>query len=160
MHTRPLPSFAAAFFLALLSVHCSKEIPEEELRQRADASELSWNNYQEEIKAQLGATPTAEWSGGPIRAERDGVDVRVTFQIDPPWSERLVAIPILARDPLGLVYRPGVEAQFGPEGVTYSFTLDNRWADSAVPSLEVQYPRHEVNIVFRPDGAWTRTESR
>lgn len=109
-----------------------------------------WANYGEDLKAQLGATPVARWSGGPVEAQLDGNRLQLTFDIGPPWSEYAFGIPVLVRDPLGKVHR-----HRGYASGMYEFTLDGFAADAVIPWIEIRFPPYEERrIAFDANGIW------
>ena len=125
----------------------------EELERRVGASAPQWADYQEDIKAQLGATPAAEWEGKLISARIDGANLYVEFEIIGPWASREIALPLLAHDPLGNTYR-NVGSQFEGARVTYEFVLDEAAAKRMLPWIELKYPHRERRLVFSDDGLW------
>jgi len=113
-----------------------------------------WTAYTEELKAALGATPVARWEGRPIRVERDGAVLFVTFELDAPWRSYGFGLPVLLRDPLGGVRLPSGYAPVD-EGGRYRYELDGVDAETVLPWVEVKYPRERTQrLVLDGDGGW------
>lgn len=129
-------------------------ISPEELAERVSASRPEWANYHEDLKAQVGVTPVAEWQGEPIYATQTGRQLDITFDISGTWSQRDMALPILVRDPFGGVRRD-VHAKREKNKVTYRFVIDPSAEHAPVPWVEIQYPHHERRIVFSEEGTWS-----
>jgi len=146
---------AAVAVLAVLGVmQAPPPVSPDELARRIAESRPTWANYDEDVKAQIGATPTAQWRGSPDAAQRDGATVRVTFRLSGPWAQqRQVAFPILLREPLGGIHRPA-RADCGDGRATYVFQLDDEAATGVLPWLEVKYPYGEKRLVLSEDGSW------
>jgi len=159
---RVIAGVAGGAFLALVALTAymnSGELSPEELARRCSDSFPAWQSYQEDIKAQIGARPVAEWEGRPTGVIQEGRQVRVTFLLSEPWKGRQAALPVLLRDPLGVVYRNlGAESR-GAERV-YLFELTETSAVSPLPWLELQFPRGERRLPLDPRGEWqaNRTE--
>lgn len=124
-----------------------------DLHRRTALSNPEWANYQEDIKAQIGAAPVAQWHGRPIAVRRDGVIINVTFRLEGPWAERSIVIPVLIRDPFGNERRhQGYDLRL-PE-VVYTFQLDQDAAQAPVPWIIVKYPHHEDRLTLDRYGEW------
>lgn len=135
---------------------CVVGVSEQELASRTRSSQPAWQNYEEDIKAQIGATPVAQWQGAPIEVRRDGDRLYVTFRLSGPWAQRDIAIPVLLRDPLGRTYQ-NVRAQRDGHVVTYVFPLFGE--DPAVPLawVKLRFPGTERRIALSGGGAWQET---
>ena len=145
---------AALAFLALLSApSCSgpdDQVPDPELARLVQRARPVWANYGEDLKAQLGATPVARWSGKPVAAQIDGNRCSLSFEIDDPWRNYPFGIPVLVRDPLGKVHRSKSYA-----GGTYEFTLDGFAPGAVIPWIEFRFPPYEERrIAFDAAGSW------
>jgi len=125
-----------------------------DLAQRVASSRPTWENYHEDVKAQVGATPVAQWVGEPESAARVPRGVRVTFLVTGAWAQRDCAPPVLLRDPRGEVHR-SVRAAIAGGRVAYSF----EWPGSEgalLPWIELRYPHGEKRLVLSEDGTWRR----
>lgn len=125
-----------------------------DLMRRAALSNPDWANYQEDIKAQIGAAPVAQWRGHPVAVRREGALIHVTFRLEGPWAERAMVIPVLLRDPFGNETRHrGYE--FTAPDVVYTFQLADEAARAPLPWVMVKYPHHEDRLPLDSDGEWT-----
>ena len=125
-----------------------------DLRRRVALSNPDWANYQEDIKAQIGAAPVAQWQGKPVRVWRDGAVIQVTFKLEGPWAERDMVIPVLIRDPLGHERRHLSYSLQLPE-VIYSFQLGEEASEALIPWIVVKYPHHEERLTLDSTGRWS-----
>jgi hypothetical protein len=142
---------AAALLIVLAA--CNPPLPESELVARIQKSSPQWQSYQEDIKAQIGAQPVAEWAGEPVNAIQQDAAVSLTFRLLGPWALRDAAIPILIQDPLGHVHQ-NAAASRRDSLVTYEFKLESPSSTSPFPWLEVRFPNGNKRIVFNEKGAW------
>lgn len=140
-------AFAAVIGYALLASDTST-VSSAELLSRCQAAEPAWSNYDEDIKAQVGARPFAEWQGEPIAAEQTPEGLRITFRIHGPWAGRNAAMPILIRDGLGAVQRDTAAVFPEPGLVVYRFE-SSRGFGLALDSVEVRYPRHIRRVLVQ-----------
>ena len=137
-------------------IGCGSGISDEELKRRTEASQPTWENYEEDIKAQIGAGPVAEWEGRPVGAlvKRDAV--QVNFYVTGPWAQRdAIAIPVLLREPTGAIHQ---KARFTATGgsVGYIFKLDE---ENSIPAwIELKFPHGEKRITFPPSGLWSEQQ--
>lgn len=158
MLKRVIVILAVSLFLVLVGFVAyvnSRQISEAELAQRCAASRPEWQNYQEDIKAQIGARPVAQWKGDPIAARQSGNKVYLTFRLEGPWARYDLVLPILLRDPLGKTYRSITAEYRGPER-TYLFDLSPDAAASVLPWVEVRYPHTETRLSLNPQGQWKK----
>lgn len=125
----------------------------EELSRNAALSRPEWANYQEDIKAHLGATPAAQWKGRPVSAQLTGNVLEVIFELSGPWAEYGFVLPILMRDALGDERRQTAYVLDSPR-VTYIFHLPERQGSTPIPWILIKYPNHEDRLVLDPQGAW------
>lgn len=138
--------FFVAFFAALSSVEATPE----EIARRCREARPVWQNYQEDIKGQIGARAAASWHGEPVRLEvRDGT-ARLTMRIHGPWADYPLGIPILLRDPQGGTHSSIDAGPPGPER-TYHFSLPGA---TPPPWIEIHYPHNERRLPLSPEGTW------
>ena len=149
-----LVAFSAVMLWGILTTDSRVDLSTEELAQRVQRSFPDWADYQEDLKAQLGATPVARWEGAPLRARVAGDEVTVVFEVSGPWAEYDFALPILIKDHLGMVYRNNAARRTGPE-VEYTFQLKDRVEGTSVPWVEIAYPHHFQRIAFSDEGEWS-----
>ncbi len=152
---------AIALFIVLviiLAMVNSQGVPRDELMKRCQESHPQWERYQEEIKGEIGARPVAEWNGEPIAVNRNGDEVLITFQLEGPWIDYAVPLPILLRDPLGNV-QCSTTAEYAGATCTYHFSRPKDEADSLLPWIEVHYPRQELRISLDSQGNWKKPDS-
>jgi len=138
--------------VVLQTYMASNPIDAEELYRRCVQATPTWPNYDEDIKAQVGARPFAEWKGEPLSAIRDDEGLAVTFTLSGPWAERDAAMPILIRDALGTVQRDGHWHRDGPH-VVYRFPAESDSAVLSLDSVEVRYPHHTRRLLVKEQAA-------
>jgi hypothetical protein len=138
----------------LLCAACGSTVSEEELARRIEASRPTWQSYSEEIKAQLGAGPAAEWEGTlrEVRVEPDRI--LVTFALEGPWARRQAAAPVLLNEPLAGV-RMNRSAERDGDRVTYAFPIPPDKASLPVPWVEVKFPRGQRRVALSGEGRWS-----
>lgn len=146
---------AAAFLTAYVRffLEAEERLDSPDLERRALLSAPSWASYQEDIKAQIGAAPVAQWSGHPVEARREGDRVHVRFRLEGPWAERSAVIPVLVRDPFGHEHRYE-QYSLQPPDVVYTFELEGESAGAPVPWIMVKYPHHEDRLPLDANGQW------
>ena len=159
MFRRGLPAFLEVTLLVVLSMivaRCRAEpLSQGELVRRTQECQPTWQDYPEDIKAQIGARPIAEWGGEPVEVGCEGDSLSVVFRLEGPWATRDAVIPVLLKDPRGGVRRHGETRRDGPL-VTYVFTLPD--ADTQPSWLEVLYPTGQRRIALSQQGQWKKTE--
>lgn len=143
----------AAAGAVLVVSRAPERVSDADLAQRVADSQPTWQNYQEDIKGQIGAAPVAEWEGAPESVQRDANIVQVTFRLRGPWTARVVALPVLMREPRGGVYR-NADAICTGGCATYVFELPGETAQGALPWIEVKYPFNERRLVLFDNGSW------
>lgn len=138
--------------LALLA-GCTSAPTDAELSKRAALSNPAWQSYTEDIKAQMGAGPSAEWSGTLSQVTCEPDAIRATFRVTGAWATRDAAMPILMREPLGhIIKNRGATHEGG--SVTYEFERADA-IKSGIPAwLEFRFPHGEHRVVFNGQGAW------
>jgi len=124
-----------------------------DLAQRVRTSHPQWQSYQEDLKAQIGAGPVAQWSGEAVTARQDNATLTLTFRLVGPWASRDPAIPVLILDPLGHV-RQNSAATRQNDLVIYEFKPEPAGSASPFPWIEVKFPNGSKRIVFDEKGAW------
>lgn len=124
-----------------------------DLGRRASLSNPDWSNYEEDIKAQLGAGAVAEWRGRPVAVQREGARVRVTFRLEGSWTNRDFVLPVLMRDPYGKERRQQGH-EIGDATVDYIFRLDENDAEAPLPWIVVKYPHNEDRLPLDAEGRW------
>lgn len=144
---------AVIALLTIFTLQNRVAVPLEELRKRVETSTPLWANYEEDIKAQIGATPAAQWEGKPVSARIDGANLYVDFEIAGPWVARKLALPLLAHDPLGNTYQ-NTGAEIDGAQTIYVFVLTEDAARDGLPWVDLKYPHHERRLVFSDDGDW------
>lgn len=138
--------------VAVIALVNAQGVPIPELERRCRDSAPVWNNYQEDIKGQIGAKPVAEWHGSPVWAILEGRELGVAFDLTAPWSEYPCALPILLRDPLGNEYK-SVQTDLSDGLRVYRFTL----AEGAIvglPWVEIHYPHQQRRLALDETGRW------
>ena len=145
--------------LSLLTLHlaCSPGVTDAELARRVAAAHPAWQSYEEDIKAQLGAGPAAEWSGSLDAVRCDAESIRATFRVVGPWSRRTVAAPILMREPTGRVLQ-NRDASNDGGSVTYVFDRPSTLTSDVPAWLEFRFPHGEGRVVLSENGTWNATE--
>lgn len=149
---------AILVFLAVLlalSAWNARPVPDDEIARRVRDSRPTWQNYPEDIKAQVGARLAAEWQGEPVAAESDGVEIRVTFRLHGPWKDRDQAFPVLLEEPLGGIHQNTAAAirTDMPDTVVYVFPLGDAERGMPIPWIHLKFPHGERRIVLS-NGAW------
>jgi hypothetical protein len=112
-----------------------------------------WSNYDEALKASLGAKPFATWGGEPITAQWRDHDFLVVMKLTEPWSGYPFGLPLLLRDHLGHVVPGRPEAGAGEEP-TYVFPLGGEGVHSAPPWVTLRFPRGEMRLTLDAEGRW------
>ena len=143
---------AGCALLVALSA-CSPPISGSDLAQRVRTSHPKWQSYQEDVKAQIGAGPVAEWTGEPIKATQDTSTFTLTFRLLGPWSLREAAMPVLIRDPLGHVHQNSAATRQN-DLIMYEFKLEPAGSASPLPWIEVKFPNGGKRIVLDEKGRW------
>lgn len=145
-------------FLLLVGITAyinGQAVPQQELARRCTASKPEWAGYEEDIKGQIGAAPSAQWRGEPIAAERSEQAVNITFRLTGPWAVYAFAMPVLLRDPLGKTYC-GVTAESKGADRIYRFNLAAESTGAPLPWIELRYPHGQQRIAFDASGKWMR----
>ncbi len=144
-----------AFVYGLLTSGATRPASEAELAGRVRAARPNWSNYTEDLKAYLGATPVAQWTGEPVEASVDGNRVSVTFRLAPPWSGYAFGMPLLLRDPMGRIHANRDFQRQNGAGA-YTFVLDNLDPATPLPWVEIRFPSdRQKRLVFDAHGTWT-----
>lgn len=148
---------ALLIFLLLVSFYTvvnSVRLDTAEIARRCAESHPEWQNYQEDIKGQIGAAPVAEWKGEPLALDVRGREVELYFRIEGPWSQYPCGVPVLLRDPLGNTLTSHTLSPPGPER-SYFFTLPT---ENRPPWLEIHYPHQERRLPLDATGKWKSKE--
>lgn len=132
---------------------CGGTVGEAEIARRVEASVPTWQSYPEDIKAQVGAGPVAEWEGTVDEVRVEPEAIRVTFRLEGPWAARDAAMPLLLNEPFGGVRRNSAAERQG-DRVTYLFDNAGREAAVPVPWVELKFPGGERRIVLSQEGTW------
>lgn len=149
-----------ALLYGFLAQEPSPPASEPELAGRVRRAQPDWGNYTEDLKAYLGATPVAQWSGEPVQARVDGNVVAVTFRLEPPWATYAFGMPLLLRDPLGSVHQNQDYRREDSAGV-YTFVLSEFDPDAPLPWVEIKFPsERQKRLVFDASGVWTSAGAR
>ncbi|HPK00105.1 MAG TPA: hypothetical protein PKW60_11510 [Candidatus Hydrogenedentes bacterium] len=152
----PVAALAVAGVVVLVMILSAKgPMSSEELARRVMKCEPSWSNYDEDLKAQIGAAPVAEWKGEPAEARWEAGELRVSFAMLGVWAGRDAAIPVLVKLPNGETHRN--EAAAWEDGrLVYQFTTSLQ----ATPQwVIVRYPFYgERRLVLSEDGRWESAE--
>lgn len=130
---------------------------EAELERRAVASHPDWANYEEDLKADLGARAVAEWEGRPRRLRLVGSGIEVDFSIEGAWANRTFAIPILLRDNIGHMRR-NTSVGIRDGLVTYGFEQIYGTDRPDPVWIELRYPDAEQRFVLDTAGQWAANE--
>jgi len=136
----------AIIAVVYISVLSGTPISPEELERRVTASRPTWESYQEDIKAQIGARPVAEWEGRPLRASLEGGALQIAFAVEGVWATRKFAVPVLVRDPSGNVFRSADATHIGAK-TGYTFLLPNSLDPVTLGWVEVRYPGNVKRLV-------------
>lgn len=143
-------------FIGVAVWRSAPRVSDEEIARRVAESHPVWANYPEDIKAQVGAGPVAEWAGAPESLIHESGYIRVTFTLSGPWAERKTAMPILLREPRGGVVR-NEAADFEDGRVVYLFDIGTAATELKLPWVELQYPHAQKRLVLFEDGSWRDT---
>ena len=137
-----------AIFSCLFLIACDLKINEAELAILAGKAHPGWENYQEDIKAQIGATPVAQWRGTPRHAWKDGDGIHVQFDIEDAWKKRTCVIPILIRDSGGTEYL-STKGLVEEGKVTYTFPPSSSLS-VFTNTIEIKYPHEDRRLELEP----------
>jgi len=121
------------------------------LAERCAQARPAWENYQEDIKGQVGAGPAAQWEGEFLGAYYEDNSILVVFELAGPWADHDFGIPVLLRDPYGKLHRHDVLIRHRGKHV-YRFELPGDQDPAAMPWVEIQYPHHRRKAVLREAG--------
>jgi hypothetical protein len=148
--------FAAVGLALAAAFACSSGISDAELAQRVETSHPTWQSYSEEIKAQLGAGPAAEWEGTlrEVRVETNGI--LVTFALSGPWAGRNFAAPVLLNEPFAGVHQ-SASAERKDNRVTYVFPLQKIKDVQTMPWVELKFPSGHRRVALS-QGTWKATQ--
>jgi len=152
--TRRIP--LSCLLLTLLGA-CSAGPTDAELAQRAAESHPAWQSYNEDIKAQMGARPSAEWSGTLSHVTCEPESFRATFHVTGAWASRDAAMPVLMREPTGHVFQNRESTREG-SAVTYVFERAASVKSENPAWLEFRFPHGEQRVAFNGQGAWHADE--
>ena len=141
----------AGFVVVTLALRSGPNV--EQLRQRCDASQPTWDNYSEDIKA-LGAGPVAQWRGTLISLKLEGSSGWLSVALDGPWRDWPAALPILLKSPDGQIVRTGTHRKVGDRTI-YRFELPGGTELAPPPWIEVQYPHVRARLHLDASGTWT-----
>ncbi len=144
----------AGIVRAVLRTPADPEIPQTDLARLVARARVVWQDYGEDIKAAVGATPAAQWHGAPteVRLTDGEIDVRVELQ--GIWASYDFGIPILLRTPEGQVLQSEGYARHERGGV-YTFRHPDSNNAMSTPWVELRYPPNEERrIVFDATGVW------
>ena len=138
------------FFVSFYAAVNSASVSPEEIVRRCRESRPVWQNYQEDVKGQIGARATATWHGEPLQLELVDGTARLTMRLSGPWIAYPVGMPILLRDPQGNTVQ-SIEA--GPPGEerTCIFQLPSKITP---PWVEIHYPHAERRLALNATGSW------
>ena len=125
---------------------CTLKTDDSELATRTVNARPAWANYQEDIKAQIGATPVAQWQGTPRRAWQDSQGIHVQFVLKSPWDKRTCTIPVLIRDSGGTISQ-SIKGIIENNALTYTFPPSPLAVVSSA-SIEIKYPHDERRLVL------------
>jgi len=140
---------ALGFLIAFYAAVNRASVDPVEIAARCATAKPVWQNYQEDVKGQVGASATATWRGRPVRLETEGNTARLTMHVEPPWSDYDAAMPILLRDPLGHTVQNDPTATGRVERV-YTFQLPGV---AGAPWVEIHYPHQERRLPLT-SGQW------
>jgi len=143
--------FVLAVVGLLLFPPDSEELSPEELRRRVNDTTTDWANYQEDLKAHIGATPVARWEGRPTQSWTEGELLHISFQVSGYWSTTDVNLPVIIRDPLGKT-RHHISSTRVDSAVTYTFQISDLDPGS-ISWVRLKFPHAERRIVYT-DGTW------
>lgn len=137
------------FLIAFYAAINRASIDPVEIAERCANAHPVWQNYQEDVKGQVGASATATWSGTPVALELEGEVAHLTMRLQSPWAEYACAMPILLRDPLGHTVQNEEVSGPGSDRV-YTFRLP---AATTPPWIEIHYPHQERRLPLT-NGRW------
>ena len=151
----PVAGLAVAGVMVLVLLLTGRgPISGEELARRVAECEPSWSNYDEDLKAQIGAAPVAEWKGEVAWARWEAGELRVAFLVRGAWAGRDIAIPVLLKLPNGETRR-NADAAREDGKLVYRFTTS---LDTPPQWVGVRYPFSGARrIVLSEDGRWEST---
>jgi len=148
---------AGSLLSLLLFVTGKSEVPAidaTELGRLVGRARVVWQDYGEDIKAGVGATPAAQWHGRPVEARLGESGIDVSFEVDGLWASYDFGIPILLRTPEEQVLTPTQYVRAEPGGV-YTFRHPGPLDAVSTPWVELRYPPNEERrIVFDSTGVW------
>jgi len=135
----------------LVLAGCERGPSDAEIAARIAKSRPAWENYQEDIKGQIGAGPVAEWDGTPTRLWLDQDCVFLSFALKGPWATRAPGLPVLLRDPAGRVQQ---DLRVEHEGSTARYVFHRSKLEGIPAWIEIKYPHTERRLVLSESGEW------
>ena len=129
-------------------------MPEADLSRLVSRARVVWEDYGEDIKAGVGATPAAQWHGAPVEVRLADEAIEVTFELQGLWASYPFGIPILLRTPEGHVISSGSYTRTERGGV-YTFRHPDPLSAVSTPWVELRFPpNEEKRITFDSKGVW------
>ncbi len=151
---RPICLTVGVLVLIVGLGRCS-ETPGVDLADRIKTSDPAWSNYQEDIKAQIGARPVARWQGAPAAVECTGKRIRVTFKVSGPWAGKQPNLPVMMRGPRGDT-RVNSHVELENGSTVYVFHPGDGEAFALpIPWLELKYPNGAKRVTLSQGGTWS-----
>jgi hypothetical protein len=151
-----LVALAIVACLCAALASCAPGVSGKELSDRAAKARPAWQSYEEDIKAQMGAGPAAEWNGSLTRVEMDQSSIRATFRIEQPWASRDIPFPILMRQPKGGISQ-NKEGRREDGFFIYLFDRPEDMRGEPPAWLEFRFPHGQRRIVLNANGGWIET---
>lgn len=121
-------------------------ISRNELAERIAKCHPTWQSYEEDLKAQLGAAPTAEWDGQPESAHYHDRSLTVEVSMTGPWIEYQLAAPILVKDASGAVLQL-TSMELAGDRAVYRFSLGASTGGTSLAWIDVKYPRGQRRLI-------------
>ena len=150
--------FGAGILLFLLLLVTGKSeapgVDEVDLARLVGRARVVWEDYGEDIKAAVGATPATQWRGAPAEVRLGDGAIDVVFELSGQWASYDFGMPILLRTPEEQVLVPSKYVRNDAGGV-YTFRYTGSPNAVSTPWVELRYPPNEERrIVFDSTGVW------
>ena len=132
----------------------------EDLRTRCSESRPTWENYHEDIKAQIGSAQVAAWKGKVTGIslhsdeDRSSVEVLVSVAVDGKWHSLEAAMPILLRESSGHTLLSHTISRDHDSNV-YHYRLSDSSAIGIPTWVELYTPAGKRRYSLSPEGKWT-----
>jgi len=132
----------------------------EELLMRCSVSRPTWENYHEDIKAQIGSAQVAAWRGNITgislytSEDTSTVEVQVSVAVEGKWGSIEAAMPLLLRESYGHELLPQSITRDNDKRI-YCYILPDSSTISIPTWVELYTPAENRRFSLSSEGKWT-----